>query len=254
MTDVRRRSERHFAATARDFAGSQVVRGLVQFESLFGLVAPAANDALLDVACGPGRLLTTFAPHVRIAVGVDPTMEMLKIARDQPPAGAAVGLVRGEGEHLPFRDQAFTVVTTTLAIHHYEDPRRVLEEMVRVCRHGGTIAVGDIVGAEDDARRARQNEIERLRDPSHVEVLSAPCLEAMLTSVGLMPLGRAQGITVRELKEWCRIAHTPAAVAALVRRRLVESVEDDGAGMQVVVHDDEVRFNHHWLNLACRRV
>src|SRR6516164_6844697 len=194
MSEVRRRNERRFAATARDFAGSQVVRDVAQFESLFGLIAPSADDALLDVACGPGRLLTTFAPHVRIAVGADLTMEMLRIARDRLPAGATAGLVRGEGEHLPFRDQAFTVVTTTLAIHHYEDPRRVLEEMVRLCRHGGKIAVGDIVGANDDVRRARQNEIERLRDPSHVEMLSAPGLEAMLTSVGLVPLGRAQGI------------------------------------------------------------
>ena len=254
MSEVRRRNERRFAATARDFAGSQVVRDVAQFESLFGLIAPSADDALLDVACGPGRLLTTFAPHVRIAVGADLTMEMLRIARDRLPAGATAGLVRGEGEHLPFRDQAFTVVTTTLAIHHYEDPRRVLEEMVRLCRHGGKIAVGDIVGANDDVRRARQNEIERLRDPSHVEVLSAPGLEAMLTSVGLVPLGRAQGIAVRELKEWCRIAHTPAAAAALLRERLLESREDDGAGMQVVLHDDEVRFNHHWLNLVCRRI
>jgi SAM-dependent methyltransferase len=254
MSEVRRLSERRFAATARDFAESQAIRDSTQFESLFGLTASAANDALLDVACGPGRLLTAFAPHVRIAVGVDLTMEMLRIARDRLPAGASAGLVRGEAEHLPFPDQAFTVVTTTLAIHHYEDPRRVLEEMVRVCRHGGRIAVGDIVGADDDARRARQNEIERLRDPSHVEVFSAPGLEAMLASVGLVPLGRAQGIAVREIKEWCRIAHTPPAAAALVRKRLVESRENDGAGMQVVLHDDEVRFNHHWVNLVCRRI
>jgi SAM-dependent methyltransferase len=254
MDDARRRSERRFTATARDFAASRVVRDVAQFESLLGLIAPTAHDALLDVACGPGRLLWTFAPHVRIAVGVDLTMEMLRIAREQPHAGAAVGLVRGEGEHLPFRNQAFTVVTTTLAIHHYEDPRRVLEEMVRVCRRGGKIAVGDIVGADDDARRARQNEIERLRDPSHVEVLSAPGLEAILTSVGLVPLGRASGIIVRELKEWCRIAHTPADAAALVRKRLVESCQDDRAGMQVVLHDDDVRFSHHWLNLVCRKL
>ena len=253
MGGARRRNERRFTATARDFAESKAVRDLTELESLLGLIAPASHDVLLDVACGPGRLLAIFAPHVRLAVGVDLTMAMLRIAAEQPYVGAPVGLVRGEGEHLPFRDETFTVVTTTLAVHHYENPPRVLDEMVRVCRHGGKIAVGDIVGADDDARRARQNEIERLRDPSHVEVLSAPGLEAMLTSFGLAPLSRATGTMMRELKEWCRIAHTPSRAAALVRKRLVESREDDGAGMQVVLHDGEVRFNHHWLNLVCRR-
>jgi SAM-dependent methyltransferase len=254
MSEVRRRSERRFTATARDFAKSKAVRDLTQLESLLGLVAAASHDVLLDVACGPGRLLAIFAPHVRRAVGLDLTMAMLRIAAEQPYVGAPVGLVRGEGEHLPFRDETFTVVTTTLAVHHYENPRRVFDEMLRVCRHGGKVAVGDIVGADDDARRARQNEIERLRDPSHVEVFSVPGLETMLTSAGLVPLGRAQGIAAREIKEWCRIAHTPPAAAALVRKRLIESREDDGAGMQVVLHDDEVRFNHHWLNLVCRRI
>jgi SAM-dependent methyltransferase len=252
--DARRRSEQRFTATARDFAESRALRDLAQLESLLRLIAPAARDALLDVACGPGRLLATFAPRVRIAAGVDLTMEMLKVAREQPQAGAAVGLVRGEGEHLPFPDQAFTIVTTTLAIHHYGDPPRVLEEMARVCRQGGKVAVGDIVGAEDDARRARQNEIERLRDPSHVQVFSASGLQAMLKSIGLVPLGRASGTIIRELNEWCRIARTPPAAAALVRKMLLESREEDGAGMQPVLHEGELRFNHHWLNLVCRRV
>ncbi len=164
-----------------------------------------------------------------------------------------LGLVLGEGERLPFRDGAFTLVTTTLAIHHYGDPGRVVAEMVRVCRPGGKVAVADIVGPTADAKRALANEIERLRDPAHVEALSAAGLEALLTSRGLAVTGRASGSVVREVEEWCRIAGTPPEVIPRVRAMLLDSRPGDLAGMDPVLHGRDVRFRHDWLALVCRK-
>ena len=142
-----------FGRTAARFAASAAAERLSQVQSLVQLVEPSSADLLLDVACGPGRLLATVAPYVRFAVGVDLTPEMLMVARgrrrEQP--SCAIGLVLGEGERLPFRDEAFTVVTTTLAIHHYVDPFRVLQEMVRVCKPGKKIAISDTVGSPDES-------------------------------------------------------------------------------------------------------
>jgi SAM-dependent methyltransferase len=259
----RRLNKERFSRTAEGFAASAAIGKLSPVESLVRLADPSADDLSLDVACGPGRLLAVIAPLVRLAVGVDLTLEMLTIARrasgpvaeGQPLDGGAhpPGLVLGEGERLPFRDGAFTLVTTTLAIHHYGDPGRVVEEMVRVCRPGGKVAVGDIVGSSDDAKRALANEIERLRDPSHVEVLSAAGLEALLTSRGLAVTARASGSVVRELEEWCRIAGTPPAVIPRVRRMLLESQPGDLAGLDPGLHGPEVRFRHDWVNLVCRK-
>lgn len=252
---AQRLNRERFSRTAEQFATSPVIQESSQVDSLLHLAAPSPGDLLLDVACGPGRLLTTFAPHVRRAVGVDLTPEMLAIAGRQSIAGGgpAPGLVRGEGERLPFRDGAFTLVTTTLAIHHYGDPRRVVAEMVRVCRTGGRIGVGDLVGPSDAAKRALQNAIERLRDPSHVEVLSAEGLEGLLTSFGLSVTGRASGSLTRELHEWCRVAGTPPRVVERVRAMLLESQPGDLAGMDPVPVGGELRFRHDWTNLVCRK-
>ncbi|TMJ09987.1 MAG: class I SAM-dependent methyltransferase, partial [Bacillati bacterium ANGP1] len=219
-----RLNRERFSQTAELFAANRAIERLSHLDALLHLVAPEPEDLLLDVACGPGRLLATFAPHVRMAVGLDLTLEMLRIARKLSVEGAhSLGLVLGEGERLPFPDGTFTLVTTTLAIHHYGEPRRVIEEMVRVCRPGGRIAVGDTVGSPDEAKRARQNEIERLRDPSHVEALSPGGLEALLTSCGLTVEGMASGTVVREFEEWCRVAGAPADVAARVRVALLDT-------------------------------
>jgi SAM-dependent methyltransferase len=249
-----RLNRERFSQTAELFAANRAVGRLSHMDSLLDLVAPGPEDLLLDVACGPGRLLAAFAPHVRMAVGLDLTLEMLKIARRLSVQGPhRLGLVLGEGERLPFPDETFTLVTTTLAIHHYGDPRGVIQEMVRVCRPGGRIAVGDTVGSPDEAKRARQNEIERLRDPSHVEALSPGGLETLLTSCGLTVEGMASGTVARELEEWCRVAGAPADVAARVRVLLLDTRAGDLAGMAPVLDGEELRFRHSWMNIVGRR-
>ena len=249
-----RLNRERFSQTAELFAANRAVGRLSHLDSLLHLAAPGPGDLLLDVACGPGRLLATFAPHVRMAVGLDLTLEMLRIARRLSVEGARpLGLVLGEGERLPFPDRTFTLVTTTLAIHHYGEPRRVIEEMVRVCRPGGRIAVGDTVGSPDEAKRARQNEIERLRDPSHVEALSPSSLEALLIACGLAITGVASGSVVRELDEWCRVAGAPPEVAARVRVLLLDTRAGDLAGMAPMLVGEELRFRHTWMNIVGRR-
>jgi ubiquinone/menaquinone biosynthesis C-methylase UbiE len=279
-----RLNQQRFSRTAELFAASAAASKLSPVDSLVELVGPSREDLVLDVACGPGRLLAVIAPRVRFAAGVDLTFEMLKIAqgqagrrqpgkagrrqpgkagrrqpgkagRRQPLAQGTrpLGLVLGEGERLPFRDGSFTLVTTTLAIHHYEDPGRVVAEMVRVCRPGGKVAVADIVGAADDAKRALANAIERLRDPAHVETLSAAGLEVLLTSRGLAVTGRASGSVIRELEEWCRISGTPPELVPRVRAMLLDSRPGDLAGMAPVLHGQDVQFRHDWVVLVCRK-
>lgn len=253
--DARRVNREQFGRTAARFAASAAVDRLSQVESLVHLIEPSSLDLLLDVACGPGRLLANFARFVRLAVGVDLTPEMLAVARSRHPEqhGRPIRLVLGEGERLPFLDETFTVVTTTLAIHHYADPPRVLRQMVRVCQPGGKIAISDTVGSPDDSKRALQNQIERLRDPSHVELLSGDRLDRLLTSLGLVITGRAGGSNVREFEEWCRIADTPPDMIARVREMLLATQPGDRAGMDPSVVGNEVKFRHEWATIVCRR-
>jgi ubiquinone/menaquinone biosynthesis C-methylase UbiE len=251
--DPRRVNEARFTQTARQYAASRIALRRVQSEALLRLTDPTPEDRLLDVACGPGALLSVFAPHVRHAVGLDLTMAMLREAQTHHVEAGAVALVRAEAERMPFSAGAFTLVLTTWAVHHFGNPRRVIEEMFRVCRPGGRVAIEDLVGDEDDAVRARQNEIERQRDPAHVALLSPRGLRSLLTSSGLTPVGQAEGTLDREFDEWCRIAGTPPEVALRVRDMLLQARPGDLGAMSPVEEDGQIRFRHHWVVLVARK-
>jgi ubiquinone/menaquinone biosynthesis C-methylase UbiE len=256
---VRRVNEERFTATARTYASSGVAVRREETEALLRLAAPSPADRALDVGCGPGAVLAALAPRVHAAVGMDVTAAMLEQARARlaelcsAAPRVAVGLVRGAAERLPFRDGAFSLAVTTYTLHHFGDQRAVVSEMARVVGPGGRVLIADLVGSDDDRARTLQNEIERLRDPAHVEMQSARGIEALLTARGLAVTGRAEGSNPRELEEWLRLSHTPPDRARIVRERLLATLPGDRAGMWAAADGETVRFVHRWAIVAARR-
>ena len=59
----------------------------------------------------------------------------------EPPTAERLTYIVGSGMALPFPDHQFDVVTTYQTLEHIPDPAKMLDEMVRVCRPGGVVAV-----------------------------------------------------------------------------------------------------------------
>lgn len=115
-----------------------------------GLAATSAPDAaILDVGTGPGRLMVQLAqrrPDLHLA-GVDPSEDMIRRARRHADTAAADDRVdfRVAGtETLPFPDDTFDVVVSTLSAHHWADPAIAVPEQARVLRPGGELRIYDL--------------------------------------------------------------------------------------------------------------
>src|SRR5215470_14839311 len=119
-------------------------RVVARFRTALG---EAARGDLLDVACGPGIVTAAIAPEASSVVAFDATEQMLEKARARC-AKAGLGNVvfkRGDAENLPFNEGSFDGVVTRLALHHFADPQRALDQMLRVLRRGGTAVIVDVV-------------------------------------------------------------------------------------------------------------
>lgn len=96
----------------------------------------------------------------------------------------------GDAVPLPFADAAFSVVVTRYSFHHFLDPKAVLKQMVRVCSPGGRVAVIDVFTSGPEQAQA-YNQVEKLRDPSHVAALSLGELVGMFAEAGLKEIKTA---------------------------------------------------------------
>jgi ubiquinone/menaquinone biosynthesis C-methylase UbiE len=107
------------------------------------------GEQVLDVGCGTGTLALEAARRASRAgrvVGVDPSTDQIararsKAARRKLPVDFQIGVI----EQLPFPDQTFDVVLSTLMMHHLPVPlkRQGLAEIARVLKPGGRLIIAD---------------------------------------------------------------------------------------------------------------
>jgi SAM-dependent methyltransferase len=125
----------------------QVVEGIILPEAL--------RDADLGanvIEIGPGPGFTTDVLMSKVdrltAVEVDPELASSLKAR---LAGSNVRVVRGDASFLDFGDKTFTGAASFHMLHHIETAEvqnRVLAELLRVLRTGGTLVAADGVWNE----------------------------------------------------------------------------------------------------------
>jgi ubiquinone/menaquinone biosynthesis C-methylase UbiE len=103
---------------------------------------------VLDVGCGTGTLAAWLAERAAAQVwGVDPSAEMLAVARAKLPPG--IGLKQGRAEDLPFKDRSFERVVLTLVVHHL-DRLRAFAECRRVLGGGGRLVLATFAPEQFD--------------------------------------------------------------------------------------------------------
>jgi ubiquinone/menaquinone biosynthesis C-methylase UbiE len=124
--------------------------------------ASEARGDVLEIAVGTGRNFRHSRPDVRIT-GQDISAAMLDIARGRGQAlGREIGLGVSDAQTLPFADEQFDSVVSTLALCTIPDERRALAEAYRVLRPGGRLILLEHVRSPQPFVRALQRLLEPL--------------------------------------------------------------------------------------------
>jgi SAM-dependent methyltransferase len=170
-----------FTHQTESFARSSVATMAETLDALVQLVPEADGSRWLEVACGPGSISRALAPRVGSILGVDLTPAMVEKATEE---AASAGILNaefsvGDATALELADASFDGAVTRFSLHHIPAPRRVVQEMARVVRPGGSVILADFIADPDRDAYAAIEEIERLRDPSHWSCLTAEQLRTI---------------------------------------------------------------------------
>ena len=127
---------------------------------------------VLDVAAGTGNASIPAAQRGARVTASDLTPELLEAGRQDAEAqGLELDWVEADAENLPFEDESFDVVMSAIGVMFAPHHQEAADELVRVCRPGGTIGLlswtpEGMIGAlfrVDGALRARRRRPARSR-------------------------------------------------------------------------------------------
>lgn len=99
--------------------------------------SPGAS--VLDVGCGPGHLTRRLAALGFGVTGID--LDPAMIERATARGGRYLA---ADAASLPFEDDAFDLVVSTLSMHHWADAHAGIAEIGRVVRPEGRLLVWDV--------------------------------------------------------------------------------------------------------------
>jgi demethylmenaquinone methyltransferase/2-methoxy-6-polyprenyl-1,4-benzoquinol methylase len=125
---------RHFDLLAYFYERLMPAADAVQFARLLSL---PSTGVLLDAGGGTGRVSARLKPQVDGVVVCDLSLPMLQ----QSKRHRGLAAVQARGHQLPFADQAFQRILVVDAVHHFQSPRRVLAELMRVIAAGGRMVI-----------------------------------------------------------------------------------------------------------------
>jgi len=135
-----------FASSRCDFISDEVVKKIQS--DIAQRLQLNSEDALLDLGCGVGIVSTTLYETVQAVTALDFGQAVLLRAKaSYDNNNLDVGFAQGDIVNLPLKDGTFSKVLCYSVIHYlqnYEEFKKALLEMTRVCEPSGLVLIGDI--------------------------------------------------------------------------------------------------------------
>lgn len=243
MTDHKERVQAQFAATANAYVQSTTHASGDDLARMVELSGVTAQSRVLDIATGGGHTALAFAPHAAEVVASDLTEAMLKAAEGfvQSKGAANVSFVRADAEALPFADAAFDVVTCRIAPHHFSDVQKFVNEVARVLKAGGRFVLVDSLAPADPDLDRFINEVEVMRDPTHVRAYTEAEWRSFVAAAGLAVLQTAVHVKKHNFADWVSRSQMSAEGVAELAERFRSASSSAKQQFQIVVEAGEVK-------------
>src|SRR3954469_20812294 len=167
-----------------------------------------ANGRVLELGAGTGLNLRYYPNGLDELVLTEPAAPMVsRLERRADRDGRSCRVIAASAESLPFEDDSFDTVVSTLVLCTVDDPRRAIGEIARVLRPGGRLLFLEHVRA-DSRRLARWQ--DRLHRAWHA--FAAGCHANRATVELLRESELRVGALARARWRWIPVLVQPLAI------------------------------------------
>jgi SAM-dependent methyltransferase len=116
----------------------------IEFQKKYLVSSFTEETRILDAGCGPGILLDFLSKYKIDYVGLDISIEMIQLARQQVaklPLIMRRHFLRGDVEKLPFQSNSFDAVVSFGVIEYLDGDNKLLTEIFRVLKPEGYLLI-----------------------------------------------------------------------------------------------------------------
>ena len=106
--------------------------------AMLDALAPQPGELILDLAAGTGASSIPISRAGATVISTDLTEAMIDVGHQRHPRHV---FIVGDALDLPFSNEVFDAVTISFGLRNVYDPARVLSELLRVVRHGGSVVI-----------------------------------------------------------------------------------------------------------------
>lgn len=205
---------------------------------LLGLLDPQPRERILDLGCGTGHLTAEIAKSGAVAMGVDSSADMVRIAGKNFPH---IDFIQADARSMSF-DQPFDAVFSNAVLHWIKEAEEALDSIADCLKPGGRIVAemggkGNIEGVVSALRRGLsatlghpRNEVDPWRFPTigeYSRLLEARGFEVTFASHFSRPTPQREG--EEGLRDWIRMfcSEFLSGLDAEVEDRVLTLVEEE---------------------------
>jgi ubiquinone/menaquinone biosynthesis C-methylase UbiE len=204
--------KQQFSKNAKEYRDERLFAEGEDLHEMVNTVSLKGTEKVLDIATGAGHTALAFAPHVSECIAIDLTKEMVvtasELARDRGVKNVQFQI--GDAEKLPFPDGSFDIVTCRFAAHHFGNVEQAVSEVARVLKPGGTFLLVDHYAPAEIELDYFVNQLDRMRDPSHVRESTLSEWKGMFTKHHLSFKEILKWDLPLKFQNWVERAGTPS--------------------------------------------
>ncbi|PAW76674.1 MAG: hypothetical protein B9S32_14150 [Verrucomicrobia bacterium Tous-C9LFEB] len=212
LDEIQSASAEQFGKQSERYGKDHILANVADVEAAIKPLNIKPGRKALDVATGGGHTAVYLASQGLDVTASDITPAMLQRTGElAAERGVTVTLKEHPAEALPYEDATFDIVTCRVAPHHFSDPQKFVAESSRVLKMYGHFVVIDGVVLDDHPEAGDWlNELEKLRDPSHVKLRRPRDWKQWCQLAGLtVSKCELQSLKMPDINWYLEVANTP---------------------------------------------